>query len=341
MKKAYRLLSLFVLFVVSLASAQGELFIYNWTDYTNPDLITKFEAETGIKVTLDTYDSNETLLAKLKSGATGYDIIVPSHNFVPVFIQEGLLEPINAADLPGYSNIDARWQNPDWDPGSVYTIPWQWGTTSFTVNTEKYTEPVDSLKTLFEPPVELQGQLGMFTSPDEVITMAEIYLGLPSCNESAEDMKKVQELLLAQKPFVKLYSSENIYERMAAAEVFMHQQWNGSAMRARVENPAVKYIFPKEGVITWMDNLAVAKGSPNKENAIKFIEFMMLPENAGLQSNFARYANGIAGSEAFMDADLSSAPEVGIPEGVIARFTPACSAKAIELMDRVWTKVKQ
>lgn len=340
MKKPY-LLSLFAFLVLSLASAQGELFIYNWTDYTNPDLLTKFEEETGIKVTLDTYDTNETLLAKLKSGATGYDIIVPSHNFVPIFINEGLLEPINAADLSGYANIDPRWQNPEWDPGNVYTIPWQWGTTSFTINTEKYTGEVNSLGLLFEPPAELQGQIGMFNSPDEVMAMAEIYLGIPSCNENVEDMKKVQELLLAQKPSVKLYSSENIYERMAAGEVWMHQQWNGSAMRARAENAAVKYVFPKEGVVTWMDNLAVAKGAPNKDNAIKFIEFMMQPENAGLQSNFARYANGITGSEAFMDADLASAPEIGIPEGVTARFTPACSEKAIELMDRVWTKVKQ
>jgi spermidine/putrescine transport system substrate-binding protein len=338
MKRLY-LLALAALF--SLAFAQGELFIYNWTDYTNPELITKFEAETGIKVTLDTYDTNETLLAKLKSGAAGYDIIVPSHNFVPIFIAEGLLEPVNAASLPGYANIDPRWQNPQWDPGNVYTIPWQWGTTSFTINTEKYTGPADSLALLFEPPAELQGQIGMFNSPDEVMAMAEIYLGLPACNESVEDMKKVQELLVAQKPFVKLYSSENIYERMAAGEVLMHQQWNGSAMRARAENPAVQYVFPKEGVVTWMDNLAVAKGAPNKDNAVKFIEFMMQPENAGLQSNFARYANGIAGSEAFMDADLSSAPEIGIPEGVEARFTPSCSAAAIELQDRVWTKVKQ
>jgi spermidine/putrescine transport system substrate-binding protein len=338
MKRLYLLV--FTAFL-TFAPAQGELFIYNWTDYTNPEVIEKFEAETGIKVTLDTYDTNETLLAKLKSGAAGYDIIVPSHNFVPIFIAEGLLEPINASELPGYENIDERWRNPEWDPNNVYTIPWQWGTTSFTVNTEKYTGPADSLALLFEPPTELQGQIGMFNSPDEVMAMAQIYLGLPACNESTDDMRKVQDLLVAQKPFVKLYSSENIYERMAAGEVLAHQQWNGSAMRARAENPAIQYVFPKEGVLTWMDNLAVAAGAPNKDNALKFIEFMMRPENAGLQSNFARYANGIAGSEEFMDAELTSAPEIGIPEGVEARFTPTCSAAAIELQDRVWTKVKQ
>jgi spermidine/putrescine transport system substrate-binding protein len=340
MKKPY-LFGLFAFLFLSLTSAQGELFFYNWTDYTNPDLIAKFEAETGIKVTLDSYDSNETLLAKLKSGATGYDIIVPTNNFVPILVSEGLLEPINATELAGYANIDPRWQNPEWDPGNVYTIPWQWGTTSFSVNTSKYTGPVDSLEILFNPPAELQGQIGMFNAPDDVMAMAQNYLGLSPCNESAEDMKKVQELLLAQKPFVKLYNSENINERMATEEVLAHAQWNGSAMRSRIQNPAVQYVFPKEGIVTWMDNLAVAKGAPNKENAIKFLEFMMQPENAGLQSNYPKYANGIIGSESFMDEELRGAPEMGVPEGIPTKFTPACSEKAIELMDRVWTKVKQ
>jgi spermidine/putrescine transport system substrate-binding protein len=101
MKRLVCLLTL-LLFAVSLA--QGELFIYNWSDYTSPELIEKFEAETGIKVTLDIYDSNETLLAKMKSGATGFDIIVPSHSFIPIFINESLLEPINASELPGYTH---------------------------------------------------------------------------------------------------------------------------------------------------------------------------------------------------------------------------------------------
>ena len=128
----------------SAAKAEGELFIYNWTDYTAPELIEKFETETGIKVTLDTYDSNETLLAKLKSGATGYDIVVPTHNFVRIFVEEGLLEKIDVAALPGYANIEERWQKPEWDPEGAYTIPWQWGTTSFTVDTGAYAGEVDS-----------------------------------------------------------------------------------------------------------------------------------------------------------------------------------------------------
>ena len=328
-------------FVAGTSHAEGELFIYNWTDYTAPDLIEKFEAETGISVTLDTYDSNETLLAKLQSGATGYDIVVPSHNFVEIFISEGLLQPINASALAGYSNINADFTSPSWDENNTYTIPWQWGTTSFTVNTDVYGGDIDTYDVLFQPPAELQGQIGMFKSPDEVVSMALIALGLPLCSENPEDLQQVLELLTAQKPHVKTYNSDGILERLVSGDAAAHQNWNGYSIRARTENAALTYAFPKEGVITWADNVAVVKGAPNYDNAIKFIEFMMIPENIAIQSNFAGYSNGISGSEAFMKEDLKVASELSPPEGTPLVFSQTCSPKAIELQDRVWTTLLQ
>lgn len=219
----------------SSVRAAGDLFLYNWTDYTAPDLVEKFESETGIKVTLDTYDSNETLLAKLKQGGGGYDIVVPSHNFVEILIKENLIQRINAKSLPGYDNIDAKWQGPAWDPGNEYTVPWQWGTTSFTVDSAVYAGNIDTYATLFEPPAELQGNIGMFRTPDEVVPMAQIYLGLPLCNESPDDMKKVLALLEGQKPHVKVYNSDGILERLISDDTAAHMNWNGYSMRAKGE----------------------------------------------------------------------------------------------------------
>ena len=323
------------------AMAGGELLLYNWSDYTAPDLITKFEKETGIKVTLDIFDSNETLLAKLKSGGGNYDIVVPTHNFVSIMISEGLLEPINAQELKGYDNIIDSMKNPPWDPGNVYTIPWNYGSTSFCVNTKAYTGDISSLKVLFEPPRELYGKIGMFDSSEENTNMAIVYLGLDMCNENSAEMKKVMDLLLAQKPAVKVYSSEGIHERLLSGDVVISGCWNGSAMRSRNEDPNIKYVYPKEGIIGWADNLVVPKGAKNKENAIKFLEFMLQPENAAIQSNFTKYSNAIKGSVAFMDDDLKDAPELNVPEGVKIFFQPTCSEKAIRLLDKVWTKVKQ
>jgi spermidine/putrescine transport system substrate-binding protein len=323
------------------AFADGELFVYNWTDYTAPELIKKFEAETGISVTLDTYDSNETLLAKLQSGATGYDMVVPSHNFVEIFVSEGLLQPINASKLEGADNLNADFTSPSWDKDNTYTIPWQWGTTSFTVNTDVYSGDINTYDVLFQPSEELQGKIGMFKSADEVISMGLISLGLPLCNENPEDMQRILDLLKAQKPHVKTYNSDGILERLTSGDVAVHQNWNGYSIRARDENPAMKYAFPKEGVIAWADNIAVPKGAPNYDNAVKFIEFLMDPENIAIQSNFAGYSNGITGSDAFMSEKLKTAHELSPPEGTPLVFSQTCSPEAVELQNRVWTALLQ
>lgn len=319
--------------------AQGELFLYNWSDYTAPDVIKKFEAETGIKVVLDTYDSNETLLAKLKQGASGYDIVVPSHNFVQIFVEEGLLQKINASKISGYKNIDKRWKSPPWDKKNVYTVPWQWGTTSYAVDTAVFGGDINTYKVLFDPPAKLKGKIGMFKTPDEVIPMAQIYLGIPLCSEKSSDMKKVYELLASQKPHVKVYNSDGIKERLVSGDAAAHMIWNGYSLRSRKEKSTIKYAYAKEGVLSWFDNIAVPKGAKNKKNAIKFIEFMLKPENAAMQSNFAGYANGIAGSPAHMTAELKSAPEVNMPASAKSVFTKSCSEAAIKLADRAWTKL--
>jgi spermidine/putrescine transport system substrate-binding protein len=330
-----------LLFSAGTAIAAGELFLYNWSDYTAPDLIKKFEKETGIKVTLDIYDSNETLLAKMKSGGGAYDIIVPTHNFVTILIEEGLIQKVNAAEFKGYENIVDAMKGPPWDPKNEYTIPWNYGSTSFCLNTGAYNPAEESMDTLFNPPAELQGKIGMFDSSEENTNLALVYKGYPQCNEDPAQMQEILDLLLAQKPHVKVYSSEGIHERLVSEDVMMSGCWNGSAMRARKANPNIKYMYPKEGILGWADNLAVPTGAKNRENAIKFLEFMLQPENAALQTNFSGYANAIRGSEAFLKEELKGAPELTVPEGIPVHFHPQCSETAIRLLDKVWTKVKQ
>lgn len=330
-----------VLFAASTAHAQGELYLYNWTDYTSPELIEKFESETGIDVTLDTFDTNETLLAKLKSGNATYDIVVPSHNFVSIMVEEGLLQPVNAKELEGYENLDPRWRDPQWDPGNKYSIPWQWGTTSYAVDTAVYDGPIDDYKVLFDPPESLQGSIGMMNSPDDVINMALVYMGEPTCNKDPQTMQAVLELLQNQKPHVKVYNSDGIKERMVSGDTAMHMMWNGYAMRAKAEKPSIAYAFPKQGVVTWMDNLVVPKNAAHPGNAVKFIEFMLDPENAAIQSNFARYANGIQGSEEYLEEELTSAEAFETPDDVENIFVEACPEESIELYSRVWTKLLQ
>ena len=325
----------------TVARADGDLFIYTWSDYTAPALIAKFEKETGVKVTIDTFNSNETLLAKLKAGSAGYDIIIGSSDFIPIFIDEHLVQKIEASHWSDYKNIDARWRSPAWDKNNDYTIPFGWGVTSYVVNTKFIKVPADSLKLLFEPPPEAKGKVGMMGAPTEVTSMAETYLGLSPCQTDIAAMKRVSALLEAQAPSVKVYASDGVIERAASGETWIQQTWNGDGARAHAANPDLHFVFPKEGAIAWMDNVAMPVGAKDPENAKRFMQFLLKPENAALSANFTHSESAIVGVAPFLDAAIRDAPEYNVPADLKLTFAPPCPAKALQLIDRVWTRLKR
>jgi spermidine/putrescine transport system substrate-binding protein len=319
----------------------GELHIYNWGNYTNPDLIKKFEETYKVKVTLDDYDSNETMLAKIKGGATGYDIVVPSDYMVAVMIKEGLLEETKPNSMENFKNVDPRWVDVYWDKGRNYTVPWQWGTTAFTVNTDVYKGDINTYKLIFDPPAELQGRINMLDDINEVINAGLRYLNLPRCNKNPEDLKKLTDLLMGAKKYWRTFDYATI-EKLTSKDVDLSQQWNGASLRVRLQMASMRYAYPKEGLTGWMDNVAVLKGAPNMENAKKFQNFVMDPENAALVSNFANYANGIVGSEKYMKKEMADAPEIIMPASAPApEFLPPCDEDTVKLYNAIWTELKK
>ncbi|MDH4557444.1 extracellular solute-binding protein [Pseudomonas sp. BN417] len=323
------------------AQAEGQLNVVSWSGYFSPQILEKFQKETGIKVTVDSYDSNETLLAKLKQGDTGYDLAIPSHQFVPILVQENLLERFDPAQQPYYASIVDNLKKPTWDPEGAYAVPFIWGTTSVVVDTDTYKGPLDSYSVLFQPPAELQGRINMFDSASEVIDAASVYLDIPLCSEDPKQMQQVLTLLKTQKPFVKTYSSKagSIRENLASGEIDMSLFWGGSSMRAREMKPSLRYLYPKEGVLAWVDNLVIPKGARNPDNAKRFIAFLSQPENAALTQNFLKHQSPIKGVEPYLDASLKDAPELHIPDGTKVLFSKTCGEGAIRLADRVWTSL--
>ena len=194
------------------AMAGGELHIFNWGNYTNPKLIEKFQKETGIKVTLDNYDSNETMLAKVRAGGTGYDIVVPSDYTVKIMIEEGMLAETHPNQMPNFKNVKPQFVNIYWDPGRNYTVPWQFGTTAFGVNTAKYKGDIDTYAILFDPPDELKGRINMLDDEMSVIHAAERYLGVPRCGGDPANLKKVNELLKKAKPYWRTISYDTDHQ---------------------------------------------------------------------------------------------------------------------------------
>jgi spermidine/putrescine transport system substrate-binding protein len=151
------------------ALAQGELQLYNWGNYTSPELLAKFEAETGIKVTVTDYDSNDTALAKVEAGGSGFDLVVPSANYVPIWIEKGLIQELDLSKIPNHGNIAPEWMDVDYDAGRKYTIPWQWGTTGIGVNTSVYGGDINTSAIWLDPPEELKGKINVTPEMNDVM----------------------------------------------------------------------------------------------------------------------------------------------------------------------------
>ncbi|MEX0340272.1 MAG: extracellular solute-binding protein [Arenibacterium sp.] len=340
MKKMFAAVSALAL-TASGAMAQ-ELNIYNWGNYTNPKLIEKFEAETGIKVTITDYDSNDTALAKVKAGGHGFDIVVPSASYVPIWVSEGLLLESRPDQMENFANVDPVWVDVDWDPGRKYTVPWQWGTTGVVVNTKYYDGDIDTSAIFMDPPDELKGKINVVPEMGDVMGLAIMYHGGEPCTDDREILKKVRDGLVEAKKHWLGMDYGNL-EKFAKEDLWGGVNWNGSTFRMRLQNENIAYGYPKEGYVVWMDSVAVLKDANNVEEAKTFQNFIMQPENAALISEFARYANGIVGSEDYMPEDMKTAREVVIPEELKDKgvFIPTCAPETQALYTRIWTDLQK
>ncbi len=325
-----------------LARADGVLNIYNWGNYTSPDVIKKFEEKYNVKVTITDYDSNDTALAKVRQGGTGYDIAVPSQTFVPIWIKEGLVLETDPGKMENFKNVAPEWANPDFDPGRKYTVPWAWGTIGVVVNTDAYKGPANSWGIIFNTPDELKGKVNVVPEMNDVIFAALKYLGAAQCTDDKAVLKKVRDLLVAAKPNW-IAVEYNTIEKMGAGDFKATSDWNGSALRQRLANPAIHFNYPKEGYGLWSDNVVVLKEAKNVENAKLFQNFIMDPEVAAGLSAFHRYANGIAGSDKYMPADMKDAPEVVIPADVkpLGELQRLCSPETQDLYTKIWTELQK
>ncbi len=324
--------------VAGQAMAEGQLHIFNWGNYTNPKLLEKFSKTYDIEVTLDGYDSNDAMLAKVKAGGSGYDIVVPSDYMVKVMIDEGLLERTEPNQLENFKYMKKDFIDVYFDPGRHYTVPWQWGTTGISVNTKYYKGDINTWALVFDPPDEVKGKINMVSEMTDVIAAGLFYLGYPQCNSNKEQLKALNAMLQKAKKNWRTIEY-GVIEKLTSEDVYVSHNWNGASMRARLQVPTIKYAYPREGMVTWMDNVAVLKGAKNVENARLFQNFIMDPENAALISNFARYANGIEGSEKYMDPEMVNAPEIVPPDYYKATFIPPCSRKVTEYYTKIWNNL--
>jgi spermidine/putrescine transport system substrate-binding protein len=328
--------------VSSTGYAAGELNLFNWGNYTSPELITKFEKQYDVKVTVTDYDSNSTALAKVKAGGHGYDLVVPSANYMQIWVSEGLLLESRPDKMSNFKHILPEFANPEWDEGRRYSVPWQWGSVGMIVDTSVYNGNINTASIYLDPPDELKGKINVAPEMNDVINSTIMYLGGDPCTTDKTLLKKVRDKLIAAKPHW-LSMDYGVIEKFAGRDLAASLYWNGASFRARKKNPDVRFGYPQEGFALWMDSVAVLKDAKNVENAKLFQNFIMMPENAALISSFARYANGIKGSSEFMPADMKDAPEIIIDPKLAGagKFLPACSPEATKIYTAIWTELQK
>jgi spermidine/putrescine transport system substrate-binding protein len=326
-----------------LANAQGVLNLYNWGNYTSPEMIAKFEADTGIKVNVTDFDSNDTALTRIKAGGHGFDVVVPSASYVPIWVNDGLVIELDHSKLPNIGNIDPQWVDVPFDPGRTHTVPWLWGTTGVIVNTAVYGGDPNTADIFLNPPDELKGKINVIPEMSDVMAIAIRSVGgTDSCTSDMDVLRAARDALVAAKPHW-LALDYGTVDAYAAGDLAAGVYWNGASMRARLRNPDLVYGYPVTGYPIWMDNAAILADAQNVENAYTFLNYIMVPEHAAMLSNFARYANGITGSEPFMDPEMRDAPEIVIPDGLgdPGQFSLTCPSEIQQIHTQIWTELLQ
>lgn len=325
------------------AATQGKLVVYHWFEYIPQALVEKFTRETGIEVTIDTYDSNEAMLATLKSTGMGvYDVSVPGDYMVRIMIEQGLLDSIRPGELRNRGNIAPEWLDVAFDPGRRHSIPYQWGSTSFSVNRDVFRGDINTTDILFNPPPQLSGHINMLDSQGEVLATAALHLGIEQCSADRAKLRTLNNMLLAAKPHWASFNSDTAKEVLVSGDAAVGMIWNGFAAKARAEGANIEYAFPRQGYIAWMDNVVLLRDAPNRASALAFMDFLLEPENAAALSNWTRYSPGVAGTKALLDPELARLPEANPPaEAGPAVFVEVCDEETQAVYDRIWTNLKK
>lgn len=324
----------------------GKLFIYNWEEYIHPDTIPNFEEEFGVQVTYDTFPGNEALLAKLQAGGAQYDVVFPTHNFVPIHVAQGLLAPLNHDNLPLLKNVTPKFLDTSFDPGNKYSIPYLWGMTAMAHNT-KYTRDdpnVGSWALMFESgPKRYSGKLGFTDEREEVLATALAYLGYSVNSRSEKELREAGKVLMKTKPHVKaFYPGAEETKALIQEDIVVGHEWNGEVVKAHRENPAVEWVLPKEGGTAWFDNIAIPKGAPHKFTAEAFLNYMLRPDVAAANSEEGGYATTNKVSvEKHVPQEMARDPAIYPTEKELARleFLAVIPDDILPIYNDVWTRL--
>jgi putrescine transport system substrate-binding protein len=332
--------------------------VLNWSDYVGEATVADFEKATGIKVTYDVFDSNEQLETKLLTGKSGYDIVVPTATFLERQIKAGVFMKLDKSKLPNLKNMDPdiMQRNTAQDPGNEHSIAYLWGTIGLGYNPDMIkkalgTDTIDSWAALLEPEnAKKLAKCGitMLDSPTDVFGSVAIYKGLDPNSEKPEDLKVVEDTLLAIRPYVRYFHSSSYINDLAAGEICLALGWNGDVLQARdrgavaTKPVTVRYVIPKEGAINYFDMLAIPADAPHPDNALAFLNYLMDPQVIAKVTNKVRFANGNLASLPYVEDSIKNDPGIYPDAATRKRLFPdlAESQQFSRELNRSWTRVR-
>jgi spermidine/putrescine transport system substrate-binding protein len=317
---------------------EGELRIYNWADYIGEDTISKFESQTGIKVTYTFFDSAETMNATINLGNSGHDVTFPTSTYLKGYIERNLIQPLDLSLIPNKANLAPEWQDPGYDPGNAHSMPYMWWTTGAAYDTAKITEELTSWSALWDE--RWKGKMAMLDDMREVFAVALIRLGYDVNTTDDAQLDEALAMLEQQKPLLRTYTTDDIGV-LSTGDVWLMHAWGADVYQVQEERDTVVYYIPEEGGIRGSDTMVLLQGAQHPIAAHAFINFMLDAEVAAANTNYIGYMGPNEAAKQYIDPAILEDPTVNPDQALVEKLQEILDLGADEqkYADR-WTALK-
>lgn len=320
------------------SAEEAKLNFYNWDTYIGETTLDDFKNASGIDVKMDLFADNDELFAKLKEGNPGYDLIVPTNDYVERMMSANMLVPLDRSMITNFGNIDPAFQDSDFDPGRKFTVPYMWGTQGIGYRKSRVDGVPDSWKWLFDSD-KYSGRIAVLS--EGVLEVALMYLGYSYNDTDPAHIKQAEELLIKQKPHIKTFAEDNGQDLLLSGEVDLTMEWNGDILQIMEEDDDISYVVPKEGSNVWQDCLCIPKGAPHPENAHKFMNYILDAEAGAAIADFIQYATPNKAARGLLSDDYNKNPAIFPDDATIKKLESAIylGEDVTRIKDEAWTRV--
>jgi spermidine/putrescine transport system substrate-binding protein len=325
----------------ALAAEEPKLNFYNWDTYIGETTLADFLTASGIEVKMDLYADNDELFAKLKEGNPGYDLIIPTNDYVERMLAAEMLVPLDHSLIPNMKNIDPNFLDAAFDPDRKYSLPYMWGSIGIGYRKSKVDGVPDSWKWLYDSD-KYSGRIALLADGGTVIGMGLKYIGESLNSTDTAKIKQIETMLIKQKPHIKVFAEDNGQDLLASGEVDLTMEWNGDILQVMGEDPDIGYAVPKEGGLLWEDCMCIPKGGAHPMNAHKFINYILDAKAGAAIADYIQYATPNKAAKALLPDEYTKNPAIFPPDSVISRSEASIylGEDRQRLIDETWTRIQ-